>query len=187
MTTQYFILAILLRKVDAVFCPKKIFLQNAISCSSIAWSENFGGFVGSECECMHIHNLEVIHMDSICMLLQIPSCCACGLLSATITTFPVFSYCSSFLLSFYRVAKTCMFCNPTLFSTMIYLLLCRRVRAGSVDPLSACSIIKKQPKEKHTTISNLRRAALEHQKYVKGTTMYPLEHNPGHGLLCIVN
>ncbi|KAI5683103.1 hypothetical protein M9H77_04331 [Catharanthus roseus] len=63
----------------------------------------------------------------------------------------------------------------------------RRVRAGSVDPLSACSIIKKQPKEKHTTISNLRRAALEHQKYVKGTTMYPLEHNPGHGLLCIVN
>lgn len=65
--------------------------------------------------------------------------------------------------------------------------LLRRVGAGSRDPLSACSIIKKQLKAKTTTgVKKLRRAAVEHQKLVKGTTMYPLEHNPGHGLLCTV-
>lgn len=65
--------------------------------------------------------------------------------------------------------------------------LLRRVGAGSRDPLSACSIIKKQLKAKTTTgVKKLQRAAVEHQKFVKGTTMYPLEHNPGHGLLCTV-
>ncbi|KAI8019806.1 Sialyltransferase-like protein 2 [Camellia lanceoleosa] len=64
--------------------------------------------------------------------------------------------------------------------------LLRRVGAGSGDILGACSIIKKQVKGKRTRVSGLRKAVMEHQKYVKRTTMYPLEHNPGHGLLCTV-
>ncbi|XP_009770687.1 sialyltransferase-like protein 2 [Nicotiana tabacum] len=63
--------------------------------------------------------------------------------------------------------------------------LLRRVGAGSTNLLATCSIIKKQ-KGKNVDISNLRKAAVEHHKYVKGTTMYPLEHNPGHGQLCTV-
>ncbi|XP_060670036.1 sialyltransferase-like protein 2 isoform X2 [Ziziphus jujuba] len=62
--------------------------------------------------------------------------------------------------------------------------LLRRVGAGSGDPLRACSIVKKQVKRK--SMPSLRKAATNHQKYVRGTTMYPLEHNPGHGLLCTV-
>lgn len=64
--------------------------------------------------------------------------------------------------------------------------LLRRVGAGSGDPLSACSIIKKQSSGKATRDLRVRSAAIEHQKYVKATTMYPLEHDPGHGLLCTV-
>lgn len=65
--------------------------------------------------------------------------------------------------------------------------LLRRVGAGSRDPRSVCSIIKKQLKGKTTTgVEKFRRAAVEHHKFVKGTTMYPLEHNPGHGFLCTV-
>ncbi|KAK2974005.1 hypothetical protein RJ640_026723 [Escallonia rubra] len=64
--------------------------------------------------------------------------------------------------------------------------LLRRVGAGSADPLGACSIIKKQLKTKLTGVLGLRKAAVEHQKYVKESTMYPLEHNPRHGLLCTV-
>ncbi|KAI9071900.1 hypothetical protein K1719_046135 [Acacia pycnantha] len=62
----------------------------------------------------------------------------------------------------------------------------RRVGAGSGDPLGACSIVKKQVKRNPSAVLKLRKAALDHQKYVKGTTMYPLEHSPGHGLLCTV-
>ena len=62
----------------------------------------------------------------------------------------------------------------------------RKVGAGSRDPLAACSIIKKQSRSKPISISSLRKPAVDHQKYVRGTTMYPLEHNPGHGLLCTV-
>ncbi|KAL8554279.1 hypothetical protein ACS0TY_002462 [Phlomoides rotata] len=57
----------------------------------------------------------------------------------------------------------------------------RRVGAGSSDPLAACSIIGKQKLER---VFGSRKAAVEHQKYVRGTTMYPLEHHPGHGQLC---
>lgn len=64
--------------------------------------------------------------------------------------------------------------------------LLRRVGAGSNNPLGACSIIKKQTKAKRKQISGLRKRVIEHQKYVKGTTMYPLEHDPGHRLLCTV-
>lgn len=60
----------------------------------------------------------------------------------------------------------------------------RRAGAGSGDPLGACSIVKKQVK--HKRIENLRRIAMDHQKYVRGTTMYPLEHDPKHGMLCTV-
>ncbi|KAJ7002436.1 hypothetical protein NC653_007799 [Populus alba x Populus x berolinensis] len=62
--------------------------------------------------------------------------------------------------------------------------LLRRVGAGSGDPLRACSIRKKLAKRKSTSVSGLRKAAVDHQNFVKGTTMYPLEHHPGHGLLC---
>ncbi|XP_057465983.1 sialyltransferase-like protein 2 isoform X1 [Actinidia eriantha] len=64
--------------------------------------------------------------------------------------------------------------------------LLRRVGAGSGDPLGACSIIKKQVGGKRSVVSSVRKAAMEHRKYVKETTMYPLEHDPGHGLLCTV-
>ncbi|KAM7480195.1 hypothetical protein LguiA_028408 [Lonicera macranthoides] len=64
--------------------------------------------------------------------------------------------------------------------------LLRRVGAGSAgDLLASCSIIKKQLKRKLIT-SGLRKEAVKHQKYVKGATMYPLEHNLGHGQLCTV-
>lgn len=65
-----------------------------------------------------------------------------------------------------------------------FLHLCRRAGAGSMDPMGACSIIKKQVERKRT--ESLRKAAINHQKYVRGTTMYPLEHNPEHGMLCTV-
>ncbi|CAH9088488.1 unnamed protein product [Cuscuta europaea] len=65
--------------------------------------------------------------------------------------------------------------------------LLRRVSGGSLDPLAACSIIAKQMKGKVREMSRLvRQSAIEHQKYVKGTIFYPLEHNPGHGQLCAV-
>lgn len=62
----------------------------------------------------------------------------------------------------------------------------RRVGAGSEDPLRACSIVKKQAKRNINAVSKLRKAALDHMRYVKSTTMYPLEHSPRHGLLCTV-
>ncbi|KAF8025104.1 hypothetical protein BT93_F2066 [Corymbia citriodora subsp. variegata] len=62
----------------------------------------------------------------------------------------------------------------------------RRVGAASLDPLAACSIIKKQIKRSSRGLSSLRKSAIDHEKYVRGTTMYPLEHSPGHGLLCTV-
>lgn len=64
--------------------------------------------------------------------------------------------------------------------------LLRRVGAGSSDPLATCSIIAKQVKGKSARVTGSRKAAVEHIKYVRGTTMYPLEHHPGHGLLCTV-
>ncbi|CAJ2676676.1 unnamed protein product [Trifolium pratense] len=64
--------------------------------------------------------------------------------------------------------------------------LLRRVGAGSEDPLHSCSITKKQVKRNLNALSNLRKAALDHIRYVKRATMYPLEHSLGHGLLCTV-
>lgn len=61
--------------------------------------------------------------------------------------------------------------------------LLRTAGAGSNDPLAACSIIKKQHKKRGSTLA---KAAAEHQQFVKGATMYPLEHHPGYGLLCTV-
>lgn len=54
------------------------------------------------------------------------------------------------------------------------------------DPLSLCSIIKKRSMGKPPSISGLREAAIKHQSYMKGATIYPLEKNTGNGLLCIV-
>ncbi|KAK7320153.1 hypothetical protein RJT34_04887 [Clitoria ternatea] len=64
--------------------------------------------------------------------------------------------------------------------------LLRRVGAGSDDPLAACSIIKKQVKRHINAVSELRKESRDHLSYVKSTTMYPLEHSPGHGFLCTV-
>ncbi|KAK4436815.1 Sialyltransferase-like protein 2 [Sesamum alatum] len=64
--------------------------------------------------------------------------------------------------------------------------LLRRVGAGSSDPLAACSITAKQLRGNSALELGLRKAAIEHKKYVRGTIMYPLEHNPGHGQLCTV-
>ncbi|XP_058102984.1 sialyltransferase-like protein 2 isoform X2 [Magnolia sinica] len=61
-----------------------------------------------------------------------------------------------------------------------------RVGAGMDDPLEKCSIIKKQDKRKATKIMGLRKAAVEHQKHVRGATMYPLERSTGHGMLCTI-
>jgi hypothetical protein len=66
------------------------------------------------------------------------------------------------------------------------MIACRRVGAGSGDPLASCSIISKQVERKPIVLSNLRKVASDHQQYVKGTTMYPLEHSLGHGVLCTV-
>ncbi|KAF9607112.1 hypothetical protein IFM89_032228 [Coptis chinensis] len=63
--------------------------------------------------------------------------------------------------------------------------LLRRVEAGR-DPLGACSIVKKQRTQKNTKTDGLPQAAVKHQSYVKGATMYPLEHSVGHGMLCTV-
>lgn len=67
----------------------------------------------------------------------------------------------------------------------MFVFMRRRVGAGTVDPLGACSIIKKHDKGK-TKVTGLRKAAIEHLRYVKGTTMYPLEHSLGDGMLCSV-
>lgn len=64
-------------------------------------------------------------------------------------------------------------------------MLFRMVGAGSSNPLDTCSLIKKRVKP--ALISSLRKAADYHKKFVKGTTMYPLDHNPGHGQLCMVS
>lgn len=65
-------------------------------------------------------------------------------------------------------------------------MLRRRTGAGITDPLGPCSILKKREKGKTAKIRGLRKAVIEHQKYVKGTTMYPLEHSFGNGMLCII-
>ncbi|KAL5795354.1 hypothetical protein ACOSQ2_000174 [Xanthoceras sorbifolium] len=64
--------------------------------------------------------------------------------------------------------------------------LLRMVGAGSADPFGACSLIRNQVKRKPASIPNLGKAAIDHKKFVKGATMYPLEHSPGHGQLCMV-
>lgn len=64
--------------------------------------------------------------------------------------------------------------------------LLRRVGAGISDPWHACSIVKKRQKGKNPNAAGVRHAAISHQKYVKGATLYPLEHSVGHGMLCMV-
>ncbi|CAN1175110.1 Sialyltransferase-like protein 2 [Linum perenne] len=61
--------------------------------------------------------------------------------------------------------------------------LLRRIGAGSTDPLRACEI-RKQVRRRPAGVQTRSKAALDHEKSMKGTTMYPLEHNPGHGMLC---
>ncbi|URE36269.1 Glycosyltransferase family 29 (sialyltransferase) [Musa troglodytarum] len=60
-----------------------------------------------------------------------------------------------------------------------YYQMMERIGAGMSDPFGACSIIRKRPKGKSPLISGLRKAALKHQSYVKGASMYPLERNTG--------
>lgn len=61
--------------------------------------------------------------------------------------------------------------------------LSRKPNAGVQDPLAACLITKKT---KDMKLTGLRTAAVDHQKYVNGATMYPLEHNMGNGILCMI-
>ncbi|GMH23465.1 hypothetical protein Nepgr_025308 [Nepenthes gracilis] len=56
-----------------------------------------------------------------------------------------------------------------------------RVGGGSTEPLALCSIIKKRRMKRKP-----RLAATEHQKYLTGVTMYPLENSLGRGILCTV-
>lgn len=70
--------------------------------------------------------------------------------------------------------------------SLIIMCVNRRTGAGSSLPLAACALIAKQLKAKSAPAFAFRKASIEHQKYVRGATMYPFAHNPGHGLLCTV-
>ncbi|KAJ8752551.1 hypothetical protein K2173_005440 [Erythroxylum novogranatense] len=59
-----------------------------------------------------------------------------------------------------------------------------RIGVGSEDSLRACSIRQKRAIRKISTVCSSRKPAFDHQKFVKRTTIYPLEQSPGHGLLC---
>ncbi|MQM04769.1 hypothetical protein Taro_037576, partial [Colocasia esculenta] len=59
-----------------------------------------------------------------------------------------------------------------------------RSRAGG--PRSSCSITKKRRRGKTWSGAAVRKEAMEHLAYVNGVTMYPLEHSPEHGMLCMV-
>ncbi|KAJ7945648.1 sialyltransferase-like protein 2 [Quillaja saponaria] len=85
-----------------------------------------------------------------------------------------------------RVVKWVPSCSTIRAARIASEKLLRRVGAWSEDPLGACSIIKKQVKRDPYAVRNLRKAAVEHQKFVKRATMYPLEHSLGHGSLCTV-
>ncbi|KAM3317166.1 hypothetical protein ACQJBY_035040 [Aegilops geniculata] len=63
----------------------------------------------------------------------------------------------------------------------------KRPGAGSVDPLSTCTMIKKRKNGKAPNRSGLRDAATNHLRYMKGATRYPLERSAGVGYLCMIN
>ncbi|KQJ92937.1 sialyltransferase-like protein 4 isoform X1 [Brachypodium distachyon] len=65
--------------------------------------------------------------------------------------------------------------------------LLKRPGAGSDEPLSTCTMIKKREKGKAPNRSGLRDAAMDHLRYMKGATRYPLERNAGGGYLCMIN
>lgn len=56
---------------------------------------------------------------------------------------------------------------------------------GRGDPLAACTIWKDRSNGILKKSSNLRKAAVKHQSYVHGVTMYPLEHKSSGEMLCI--
>lgn len=56
---------------------------------------------------------------------------------------------------------------------------------GRGDPLAACTIWKDRSNGMLKKSSNLRKAAVKHQSYVHGVTMYPLEHKSSGEMLCI--
>lgn len=66
----------------------------------------------------------------------------------------------------------------------------RRVGAGMEGPLRACSIIKRREKAMETrenlVQSGLREAAIRHQEYAEGATLYAMERHPDHGMVCMV-
>ncbi|KAJ4788382.1 Sialyltransferase-like protein 2 [Rhynchospora pubera] len=66
----------------------------------------------------------------------------------------------------------------------------RRVGAGMEGPLRACSIIRRRekPMQKRENLvqSGLREAAIRHQEYAQGATLYPMEKHSGHGMVCMV-
>jgi hypothetical protein len=58
-----------------------------------------------------------------------------------------------------------------IFFSSSFIMFCRRVGAGSGDPLAACSTIKKTVERKPIALSHLRKAATDHKKFVKGIAM----------------
>ncbi|KAK1297263.1 hypothetical protein QJS10_CPB15g00246 [Acorus calamus] len=61
----------------------------------------------------------------------------------------------------------------------------RRFRSED-DPLGACTLVKKRHTSQVKSTTGPRNVAVKHQQYVKGATMYPLEHSIGDGVLCMV-
>lgn len=107
----------------------------------------------------------------------------------------VFTWCSIFPVQFWF--SSALYCEgfqsyvlhyivPLQSGNSAFVHFYRRIGAGYADPLRMCSIITKQVKIKLTSFLSLRKAAIDHQKYVKSATMYPLEHSPRHGMLCTV-
>eukprot|EP01018_Ginkgo_biloba_P023047 Gb_24800 [translate_table: standard] len=56
---------------------------------------------------------------------------------------------------------------------------------GKGDPLAACAIWEYRSNRKLPKSSGLRKAAVEHQHYVHGVALYPLEHRSSNEMLCI--
>lgn len=61
----------------------------------------------------------------------------------------------------------------------------RKAARGTGDPLASCGIIKYRSRRILKKPSGLRKVAAEHQDYVHGVTMYPLEHSSSNQMLCI--
>lgn len=60
-----------------------------------------------------------------------------------------------------------------------------KAAGGTGDSLASCALWKRRSKEMLKELQGLRKTAVKHQNYVKGVTMYPLEHSSSNEMLCI--